>query len=132
MNKDTTNTNLENNINLPQSECSISISQNAIERITKIQQQNSNLILRLKIESGGCSGLQTIFDFEELTQDYDAELDHLLISNNRKYALVDRISADIIKGSQIDFITKFGGSFFALTNLNSSDQCSCGISFSLD
>ena len=45
--------------------------------------------------------------------------------------LIDKISADLLKGSEVDYVNELIGSQFKITNPQSKSSCGCGVSFSL-
>ena len=45
--------------------------------------------------------------------------------------LIDENSANLLKGSQVDYITEIIGSSFKITNPQSKSSCGCGESFSV-
>ena len=45
--------------------------------------------------------------------------------------VVDSISLDLVRGSQVDFIDNLGGAHFAVSNPQAMSGCGCGTSFSV-
>ena len=45
--------------------------------------------------------------------------------------LIDKTSADLLKGSEIDFVKELIGDQFKINNPQSKSSCGCGVSFSL-
>lgn len=81
--------------------------------------------LRVKVNSGGCSGFQ--YDFS-ITK--DIHVDDVIINKN---VLCDETSLDLIRGSTIDYYEEAIRSTFSIVkNPQASDGCSCGASFSID
>ena len=88
----------------------------------KEEESNPSLKLRVSVYGGGCSGFQYEFTFDkELTSD---DLKHENI-------LIDKISADLLKGSEIDFVSELIGDQFKISNPQSKSSCGCGVSFSI-
>ena len=51
-----------------------------------------------------------------------------LIENN---ILIDQQSADMLKGSEIDYVEELIGESFKINNPQTKSSCGCGVSFSL-
>ena len=45
--------------------------------------------------------------------------------------LIDKTSADLLKGSEVDFVSELIGDSFKITNPQSKSSCGCGTSFSV-
>ena len=45
--------------------------------------------------------------------------------------LIDKTSADLLKGSEVDFVKELIGDSFKINNPQSKSSCGCGVSFSL-
>ena len=81
--------------------------------------------LRVKVNSGGCSGFQYEFILTKDREDDD------IISD--KYVLTDEVSLELIKGSYVDYYKETIRSAFGIVNNpQATDGCSCGASFSID
>ena len=80
-------------------------------------------LLRVFIETGGCSGLQYGMSFDEpKADDTQCESEGLRI-------LLDPASATYLDGSQIDFDDGLQGKGFEIKNPNAQSTCGCGKSF---
>jgi iron-sulfur cluster insertion protein len=82
--------------------------------------------LRLSVEGGGCSGFTYQFGMAE-TVDAD---DHVS-STDGVELVIDEMSLDLLRGSQVDFVESLGGTRFEVTNPNAASGCGCGSSFSI-
>jgi iron-sulfur cluster insertion protein len=107
----------------------ISISEPALKQleILKSSPENKNMLLRITILGGGCSGFQYKFDFGK----YEKKDDLKIMHNNKLVAVTDLASYEFIKGAEIDYIDELQGSFFKINNPNASSNCGCGSSFSI-
>ena len=85
-----------------------------------------NLMLRLYIQGGGCSGFQYGFTFDENLTEGDAEI----VTDGVKL-LVDPMSLQYLVGGSVDYTEGLEGSRFTVTNPNASTTCGCGSSFSI-
>ena len=90
------------------------------------EEKNDNLMLRVFISGGGCSGFQYGFTFDEKIQDGDTE-----VKRNGVTLLVDPMSFQYLTGSEIDFTEGLEGSQFVIRNPNATTTCGCGSSFSV-
>ena len=105
----------------------ISLSPAAAERIRAIGlAEGRDVMLRVAVEGGGCSGFQYQFDLVEA-----AEPDDLRIERDGAAALVDEMSMVMLKGSEIDFVDELAGAEFRVRNPNAKSSCGCGVSFSI-
>ena len=77
---------------------------------------------RIAIKGGGCSGFQYDFSFDK-----NLEADDLKFNN----ILIDKKSAELLKGSEVDFVSELIGDSFKISNPQSKSSCGCGVSFSL-
>lgn len=82
--------------------------------------------LRLSVEGGGCSGFSYKFGLAEAV-----EADDVVTSTDGIDLVIDAVSLDLLKGSQVDFVDSLGGSSFQVTNPNATAGCGCGSSFSV-
>ena len=87
---------------------------------------NDNLMLRVFVQGGGCSGFQYGFAFEESVQDGDT-----VVEKNGVKLLVDPMSFQYLMGAEIDFTENLQGSQFVIRNPNAATTCGCGSSFSV-
>lgn len=83
--------------------------------------------LRVRIKSGGCSGLRTIFSLEPEGID---EKDTVSESYGAR-VVTDALSLSFIDNSVIDYKEELISSSFVLTNPKASSGCGCGESFSI-
>ena len=81
--------------------------------------------LRIKIQGGGCSGLEYGMRLEEQSLETDTIFDC-----NGVQVFVDPESVPQVEGVTIDFVESFEGSGFKFSNPNAKNGCSYGKSFS--
>jgi len=91
-----------------------------------VEENNSNLKLRVFISGGGCSGFQYGFEFDENIVEGDVEIVREGVS-----LLVDPMSIQYLSGATIDYIEDLQGSRFVINNPNAKTTCGCGSSFSV-
>ena len=106
----------------------IRISDRAAGRIAKLvaEEAKADLMLRVTVSGGGCSGFQYGFSLDDQRNDDDR-----LFERNGVGVVIDEVSLDLLKGSEIDFVEDLIGSYFAIKNPNASSTCGCGSSFSI-
>ena len=101
----------------------IKFTDKAIKQINSLlSKKDPGFFFRIAIKGGGCSGFQYEFSIDnELAAD---DLQHEKI-------LIDKTSADLLKGSEVDFVSELIGDQFKITNPQSKSSCGCGVSFSI-
>ncbi len=105
----------------------ITLTNSAIRRITEVlQKENEGSFLRIRVDSGGCSGFQYAFNVE-----HEKFADDITIQENQAVVVVDKVSLDLIQGAILDFVQDLSGSKFVLLNPNATTSCGCGNSFSV-
>lgn len=105
----------------------ITLSHAAAARVAAIAaKQGKPAILRLSVEGGGCSGFQYKFGFADRV-----EADDSVAETDGVRLVVDAVSLDLVRGSEVDFIDNLGGAHFTVENPNAASGCGCGTSFSV-
>lgn len=105
----------------------LTLTPSAAERVAAIaEKQAKPAVLRLSVESGGCSGFQYKFDLAE-----GAEADDIVSETAGVRLVVDPISLDLVAGSTVDFVESLGGAAFRVENPNAAAGCGCGSSFGI-
>lgn len=105
----------------------VTVSSRAAERIAAILSREADgAKLRVAVEGGGCSGFQYKFDIVTETEDDDLVLDAKGFN-----VLIDSVSVDYMRDSEIDFSDEIIGAAFKIVNPNATASCGCGTSFSL-
>lgn len=89
-------------------------------------EENPNLMLRVYITGGGCSGFQYGFTFDEKVNDGDTR-----IEKNGVALIVDPMSLQYLIGGTVDYTEGLEGSRFIVNNPNAKNTCGCGSSFSI-
>lgn len=91
-----------------------------------LEQNDKNLMLRIFIQGGGCSGFNYGFTFDTEKNDDDFEY----MTGNAK-VVVDGMSLQYLQGSTVDYKEQIMGSNFVINNPNAATTCGCGSSFSV-
>ena len=90
------------------------------------ENSESELMLRVFIQGGGCSGFQYGFTFDESDKEGDT-----VVTKNGVKLLIDPMSFQYLSGAEIDYSDGIEGSQFVIRNPNASTTCGCGSSFSV-
>lgn len=107
----------------------VALTEAAARRISFLKSQEDNgedLMLRLTVLGGGCSGFQYTFGFDRERQ----EDDHFF-EKNGVTLVIDDTSLDLLAGSEVDFVEDLIGAAFQVRNPNASSSCGCGSSFAI-
>ncbi len=104
----------------------IGLTERAARRIAQLKQQEGNdqLLLRISVSSGGCSGFSYHFDLDSQALPGD-----LKVSAHGQTLVVDDASLDLLAGANLDYVEDLMGSMFVMTNPNATATCGCGTSF---
>ena len=101
----------------------IKFTNNALKHINEmISKKDKGSFFRIAIKGGGCSGFQYDFSFDNKQEDGDLRHENIII---------DKKSADLLKGSEVDYVEELIGENFKISNPQSKSSCGCGVSFSL-
>ena len=101
----------------------IKFTDKAIKQIDLLlSQKDKGSFFRIAIKGGGCSGFKYDFSYEKNPKDEDLKFNNIII---------DKASADLLKGSEIDYASDLIGDSFKISNPQSKSCCGCGVSFSL-
>ena len=101
----------------------IKFTDKAIKQINHLlTQKEKGSFFRIAIKGGGCSGFQYDFSFDKIKEDDDLKHENILI---------DKKSAELLKGSEVDYVKELIGDNFKISNPQSKSSCGCGVSFSL-
>jgi len=101
----------------------IKFTDKAIKQINNLLSKKSpGSFFRIAIKGGGCSGFQYEFTFDNEISNDDLNYEKILI---------DKTSADLLKGSEVDYVSELIGDQFKISNPQTKSSCGCGVSFSL-
>ncbi len=103
----------------------LAISASAARRLKKVL-PDETAALRISVKGGGCSGFQYVFDIEKARAD-----DDLVVTRDGATVIVDPVSLEMIKGSELDFVDDLMGQAFKVKNPNAVASCGCGVSFTV-
>jgi iron-sulfur cluster assembly protein/iron-sulfur cluster insertion protein len=105
----------------------ISLSDAAAAKVASLlaQEGNDALALRVAVRPGGCSGYSYEMFFDSEIADDDIVRDHDGVK-----VVVDPASAELLKGSTLDYTDGLQDAGFHISNPNATRTCGCGSSFS--
>jgi len=89
------------------------------------EEGNPDLMLRIYVQGGGCSGFQYGFTFDESVGDGDEQ-----VVTDGVTLLIDPMSVQYLMGAEVDYSEGLQGAQFVIRNPNASTTCGCGSSFS--
>lgn len=100
----------------------------AVDKLKELvaEEGNPNLMLRVFVQGGGCSGFSYGFTFDEAKNedDFDFAYDSVQV-------VVDAMSMQYLQGSAIDYREDAMGASFVINNPQAVSTCGCGSSFSV-
>jgi iron-sulfur cluster insertion protein len=106
----------------------INFTEAAANKVADLIQEEGNpdLMLRVYIQGGGCSGFQYGFSFDENENEGDTR-----VVTNGVTLLVDPMSMQYLMGAEVDYSEGLQGAQFIIRNPNATTTCGCGSSFSV-
>lgn len=114
-------------VKLGQRPSPVTLTDAAVAKVADLlaQEGDGSLALRMAVRPGGCSG----YSYEMF---FDSELaeDDIVRTFGTVRVAVDPESAELIKGSTLDYRDGLQEAGFHVTNPNAARTCGCGSSFS--
>ncbi len=106
----------------------ITVSESAAKRIAFLMDQEGDpeVMLRVTVNGGGCSGFQYGFGFDKTRND-----DDVVVERDGVTVVTDSMSLLYLAGAEIDYVEDLIGAAFAIKNPNATAECSCGLSFTV-
>ena len=102
----------------------IAVTEKAANRAKALlEQEGTDLALRVFVVSGGCTGFQYGMALDE------AHDDDFVVGAYGVKVLVDPNSAPYLEGAEIDYVEDIMKSGFSIHNPNATKSCACGSSF---
>jgi len=104
------------------------LTESAAQRVQVLisMEGKPNLMLRLGVSGGGCSGFQYNIELDDKTND-----DDVVSEQHGVKLVVDQTSLDILDGTEVDFVEDLMGASFQFKNPQATSTCGCGSSFSV-
>lgn len=118
-------------MSMPDSESAeraIALTERAAKRVAWLidQEGQTDLMLRVTVSGGGCSGFQYGFSFDDTVGGED-----LTFGRDGVTVVIDDMSLDLLAGSEIDFVEDLIGASFQIKNPQATASCGCGSSFAI-
>jgi iron-sulfur cluster assembly accessory protein len=108
----------------------VSLTSTAAAKIRELmaeEPEGGDLVLRVAIQGGGCSGFQYGLGFDTAPADGDE-----ILEQEGVRVVVDPHSAPYLRGATIDFLNGLQESGFKIDNPNATASCGCGHSFQVE
>jgi iron-sulfur cluster insertion protein len=90
------------------------------------EEGNPNLMLRVFVQGGGCSGMSYGFTFDEVQNEDDFDFAYEDVK-----VLIDSMSMQYLQGASIEYKEDLMGASFVINNPQAQTTCGCGSSFSI-
>ena len=105
----------------------ITLTPEAVHRYREMMEERGQpgFALRIRVVSGGCSGMQYEMGFEKTPKG-----DDLVVESNGQKIFVDPKSVTHVTGLHIHYTKGLTGAGFKISNPNAQASCGCGESFS--
>ncbi len=106
----------------------VTLTDRAAEKVAQLlaeEEGADQLVLRVAVRPGGCSGYSYDMFFDSELAD-----DDVVRSFGDVRVAVDADSAALIQGASLDYKDGLQGAGFHITNPNATRTCGCGSSFS--
>lgn len=107
-------------------ESPVLFTSNAAAKVAELikDEGNPDLMLRIYIQGGGCSGFQYGFTFDEAVNEGDTS-----VVTDGVTLLIDPMSLQYLTGAEVDYTEGLQGAQFVIRNPNATTTCGCGSSF---
>lgn len=106
----------------------VRVTDSAFRRLAEIiaEDGGTDMVLRVAVSGGGCSGFQYGFTLDDTVQE-----DDVTIERDGVKVVIDSTSLDLLAGAEIDFVEELSGAAFRIRNPNATSSCGCGNSFAV-
>ncbi|MEC8956064.1 MAG: iron-sulfur cluster assembly accessory protein [Pseudomonadota bacterium] len=105
----------------------ISLTQAAIDRIKDYANFDSGEVcVRVGVKKTGCNGYAYVINYTDKIDNNDK-----VFKDNGIKLVVDKMSLELIDGTEVDFSKDGLNEAFRFRNPNISSECGCGESFSI-
>jgi len=106
----------------------LSLTESAAARVRTLigMEGKPNMMLRVAVSGGGCSGFQYGISLDDKVNE-----DDITFQQHGVTVVADETSLELLGGSEVDFVEDLIGSSFQINNPNATSTCGCGSSFSV-
>ncbi|KAI8879546.1 hypothetical protein K501DRAFT_325437 [Backusella circina FSU 941] len=108
----------------------IDISEKAVKQLNQIYSRDNDTeqLLRVLVDSGGCHGYQNKMELTKEVQE-----DDVVFEKEGAKVVIDAVSLQFLRGSVVDYVQELIGSTFQVVdNPNAKHSCGCNISYDID
>jgi iron-sulfur cluster insertion protein len=123
-----TRSRISNTPTTPKGRNKMNLQPAAVDKLKELvaEEGNPDLMLRVFVQGGGCSGFSYGFTFDEVQNedDFDFVYDSVKV-------VVDAMSMQYLQDSAIDYREDAMGASFVINNPQAVSTCGCGSSFSV-
>jgi iron-sulfur cluster assembly accessory protein len=104
----------------------IRLSESAAGKVKEllVQEGQADVVLRVAVQPGGCSGLRYAMYLDDQIGDADQ-----LSEQHGVRVAVDKMSAPYLREAKVDFVDTLEASGFTIDNPVAQSSCACGHSF---
>ena len=104
----------------------ITLTESAAGKVQELLRQEGqpDVVLRVAVQPGGCSGLRYAMYLDDAVGDGDVTSEQHGVR-----VVVDKMSAPYLKEAKVDFVDSLEASGFTIDNPVATGTCSCGHSF---
>jgi iron-sulfur cluster insertion protein len=105
----------------------ITLMPNAVSKLQELfaEEDKPDLVLRVFVQGGGCSGFSYGFTFDDAVGEDDFRVE------SEVPVVVDSMSMQYLQGAKIDYKEDLMGASFVIDNPAATTTCGCGSSFSV-
>ena len=105
----------------------ISLTAPAASRVkTYLDRRGSGIGLRVGVKKTGCNGFAYVVNYAD-----SVDTDDVVFEDRGIQVIVDKMSLELIDGTEVDFIKEGLNEAFRFRNPNIKGECGCGESFSV-
>ena len=105
----------------------ITLMPNAVSKLQELfaEEAKPDLVLRVFVQGGGCSGFSYGFTFDDAVGEDDFRVEAEVP------VVVDSMSMQYLQGAEIDYKEDLMSASFVINNPAATTTCGCGSSFSV-
>mmetsp|Transcript_18388 Transcript_18388/g.48558 ORF Transcript_18388/g.48558 Transcript_18388/m.48558 type:complete len:107 (-) Transcript_18388:25-345(-) len=98
-----------------------------VRKLKELQARREKAVLRLMVNSGGCSGYSYEFSLVDAPTDGDVVMDR-----DGAVMVVDEVSLSFLEGCEVEYVEEMiRSSFQVVKNKLADAKCGCGTSFNV-
>mmetsp|Transcript_14516 Transcript_14516/g.29497 ORF Transcript_14516/g.29497 Transcript_14516/m.29497 type:complete len:121 (-) Transcript_14516:106-468(-) len=107
----------------------IRLHDGAVRKLKSLKEQQLPSVLRLTVNSGGCSGYSYAFDLVDAA---DSTSGTLVVERDGARLVVDEVSMSFLEDCEVDYVEEMiRSSFQVVKNKLADSKCGCGSSFNI-